>query len=130
MRALVVDDSSTIRDIVGTILKRSFGFEVIEAANTAEALRQPGPFDLVVTDLVMPEEQGFSLIRELRSRDETRTVPILVISVEVHPDVPKHAVLAGADRFLGKPFRLEQLTAVVREMLDLPPQAGQTPEPR
>jgi len=126
----VVDDSSTIREIVGTVLERSFGLEIAEAANPAQALRRPGPFDLVVTDLVMPEEHGFSLIRELRRQPETCTVPILVISVEVHPDVPERAVRAGADRFLGKPFRLDQLTAVVREMLDLPPEAGQTPEPR
>ncbi|GAB4254247.1 MULTISPECIES: response regulator [Deferrisoma] len=128
MKALVVDDSSTIRDIVGTVLRKRLGLEVVEAEGTADALQRPGPFDLVVTDLVMPGEHGFELIRRLRERDDTRSVPILVVSVEIHPEVATRALEAGADRFLGKPFRLADLEAAVRELLGLPGGQGTDPQ--
>ncbi len=123
MRALVVDDSSTIRQIIRQVLEAEFGATVAEAEGTGEALAQPGPFDLVITDLIMPGRDGLDLVRELRARPGGEHTPILVVSVEVEPGVARQAVEAGATAFVGKPFRLREITGAVREALGAPGRA-------
>ncbi|MHB8763770.1 MAG: response regulator [Deferrisomatales bacterium] len=117
MKALVVDDSSTIRRIIREVLETRFGLEVEEAEDVGQALDLEGPFALVVTDLLMPGLNGLALIRRIRGRSgETRT-PILVVSVEVEPETTRRALELGADAFLGKPFHLRDLTERVASLL-------------
>ncbi len=126
MKALVVDDSSTIRRIIREVLETRFGFTVQEAEDVGEALDQEGPFDLVVTDLLMPGLSGLSLVRRLRGNPATAQVPILVVSVEVTADVAQRALATGASAFLGKPFHLKDLGDKVAALLPPPPPTSVT----
>lgn len=120
MHVLVVDDSSTIRRIIRQVLEAEFGASVEEAEGVGDALALPGPFDLVITDLLLPDRHGFSLLRELRARPDTARVPVVVVSVEVEPGTAREALAAGASAFLGKPFRLRELADAVGSALSAP----------
>ena len=109
-RALVVDDSLTVRQITGRLLAKD-GFEVSTARDGIEALekvRDQLP-SVVVLDIEMPRMDGFELMQSLRADPATRQVGIVVITSR---SAQKHRSLAmesGADEFLGKPYSNEEL---------------------
>jgi two-component system chemotaxis response regulator CheY len=114
---LSVDDSATIRQMVAFTL-RTAGYDVIEAKDGKDALRNvERPLAMVITDLNMPTMDGISLIRELRSHPKTKYVPIVVLTTESEPAKKQEARSAGATAWIVKPFRPEQLTAVVQKVL-------------
>ena len=118
-RILVVDDDDAIREMLAIVLQRR-GFEVIKARDGNEALKlyKQQQFDLVVTDLIMPDREGIEVILEMRTMK--RPVRILAISGggKVHQSM--HLNLArsvGADRVLSKPFTPHDFLKIVAEML-------------
>jgi len=119
MRALVIDDSDTIRRIVRQTLEARLGLAVTEAADGDEALALLGadePFDLLVTDLNMPGVSGAKLVGRLRAA--APEAPVLVVSVEGAVETTVAEILAaGADAFLEKPFALSTLEERVRGLL-------------
>lgn len=117
-RILAVDDSPSIRQMVGFTL-RSVGHTVTEAADgkLALATAQTEEFDLVLTDINMPEMDGTSLIRELRSIPSHRFTPILTLTTESGADTKADAKRAGATGWIVKPFNPEQLLAVITRVL-------------
>src|SRR5262245_59132201 len=120
MLALVIDDSRTVRIIIGQIL-REIGMEVLEAGNGVEALEQlkqhPG-VDLMLVDWNMPEMHGFDLLRAVRSRREYDAVRILMVTSEARGEQVAQALSAGANEYLMKPFNKEVLLAKLN-LLDL-----------
>jgi len=122
-RVLVVDDDDAVREMLAIVLQRR-GIEVTRARDGNEALKsyKEGTFDLVVTDLIMPDKEGIEMILEIRAMK--RPVRILAISGggKVHQSM--HLNLArsvGADRVLSKPFMPHDLLKIVDEMLAVPP---------
>ncbi|MHB8767278.1 MAG: response regulator [Deferrisomatales bacterium] len=124
MKALVIDDSSTLRQIIRHTLEIGLGFTVAEAEDVGHALdvlHRDGPFQLVVTDLNMPGLSGLSLVRRLGAGGQGEGARVLVVSVEGHERrVADEALAAGASGFLAKPFRREELVAAVRGVLAPP----------
>ncbi len=116
--ALVVDDSVTVRQALAFTLGQA-GFTVLQASNGAQALQQVNgkPMALVITDLNMPEMDGLALIRALRGRPECKYVPILMLTTESQEAKKKEGKAAGATGWIVKPFRPEQLVAVVKKVL-------------
>jgi two-component system chemotaxis response regulator CheY len=117
MRALVVDDSRTMRRIVGETL-RSLDFETSEAENGAAALAllESGlEVDLVCIDWNMPEMDGLELITHLRAGHQWRAVTLLMVTTESEQEQIVRALAAGAHEYLIKPFSPDAL----REKLDL-----------
>jgi len=119
-RILVVEDVPDFRLMMREILG-SAGHDVVEAENGHDAMRQmdAGRFDLLVTDVVMPESDGVELIRSLTRRGER--LPILAVSGGGH-NLPAAVSLAlteaaGAHRTLFKPFRAAELLSAVDELL-------------
>ncbi len=113
---LVVDDEEQIRRMLRQMLEKE-GFRVMEASDGKEALRMQAsdPADLVITDIFMPETDGFETIRELR-KDSTE-VGILAISgggKTVKEDLLPYAEMLGADRILEKPLVREELMEAIR----------------
>jgi two-component system chemotaxis response regulator CheY len=106
VRALIVDDSRSIRVIIGRFL-RELGFETLEAANGREALdvlSAAEKVDLALVDWNMPVMDGYQLVCELRrnpSRDDMR---ILMVTTETEIDRVSTALEAGASEYLMKPF--------------------------
>jgi two-component system chemotaxis response regulator CheY len=111
MRALVIDDSRTVRAIIGKIL-RELGIEVIEAGNGREALEQMehGP-ELVLVDWNMPEMNGLEFIRAVRAERAYDGVRILMVTTETESAQVTRALNAGANEYLMKPFTKDVLVA-------------------
>jgi DNA-binding NtrC family response regulator len=117
-RILVVDDEPVIRDLAVEILRRS-GYEPqgVPSARHALDLLEQEPFDLVVSDVVMPEMTGIEFLDELRgSRPELPVV--LMTGGSKEPERTTKAVELGACGLLYKPFSHAELTAAVEAALD------------
>jgi two-component system chemotaxis response regulator CheY len=114
---LTVDDSATVRQMVGFTL-RGAGFDVVEARDGQDALTKlTQPFEMVITDLNMPLLDGIGLIRKLRVHPTCRYLPIVVLTTESETAKKQEAKSAGATAWIVKPFRQEQLLAVVQKVL-------------
>jgi chemotaxis protein histidine kinase CheA len=102
-RALIVDDSLTARAMYRTILEAG-GYSVQAASSREEALQQlvHGPFDVIMIDIVLGSDDGVALVRTLRTRSETRTTPLILISAQDTPTERQRGTTAGASLFLGK----------------------------
>ena len=111
---LVVDDLTTVRKFVAASLNMK-GFRVVTAADGVEALeRMPAEkFDLIITDLNMPDMDGFEFIRTLRETPEYREIPIIVLSSMTDLKNKDYALELGALAFLEKPLSTE---AIQREV--------------
>src|SRR5215467_10754724 len=113
---LVVDDEPFLRDAVAASL-RFLGFEVTTADNGTDALRlaRDGRFDLVVLDVMLPDTDGFEVVRRLR-RDGSRVPVIFLTARDTEADKVAGLTLGGDD-YLTKPFGLEELAARIRSVL-------------
>jgi len=116
---LVVEDIPNILNLIDTTLKFK-GYRVITARNGEEALeaiQKERPL-LVITDILMPKMDGFSLVHRLRLAPETRNIPVVFLSATyVAPEDKSFAVLIGATRFLEKPIDIDQLMHTIEELL-------------
>lgn len=113
MRALVIDDSRTVRAIIGKIL-RDEGLEVVEAANGREGLerlREPPGAELVLVDWNMPEMNGLEFIKAVRAVRAYDAVRIMMVTTETEQDQVIRALDAGANEYVMKPFTREILVA-------------------
>ncbi len=115
---LSVDDSASIRQMVKITLAGA-GYGVVEACDGAEALSKAKAtaMSMVVTDLNMPNMDGLVLIRELRKLPQYRGVPIIFLTTESDEEKKKEAKAAGATGWITKPFKQEQLLAVVKKVI-------------
>jgi EAL domain-containing protein (putative c-di-GMP-specific phosphodiesterase class I)/CheY-like chemotaxis protein len=115
---LVVDDHEDLRVLIGLGLRRA-GFETIEASSGEEALRvlERQPASIVIVDMGMPGMSGLEVIRALRQKPETATLPVLLMTGSGTRDTVLEALAAGADDFLTKPVRLDELVARIRAHL-------------
>lgn len=115
---LTVDDSASMRQMVKMTLGGA-GYQVIEAADGREALSKAGGggVDMVLTDLNMPNMDGLTLIRELRKMPAYRGVPIVFLTTESDEGKKVEAKQSGATAWITKPFKQEQLLAVIKKVL-------------
>jgi len=115
---LAVDDSASMRQMVAFTLKGA-GYEVVEAADGAEALdiAKGRGFNLVITDVNMPRMDGISLIKELRGLPNYRFTPLLMLTTESGSDKKQAGKTAGATGWIVKPFNPDQLLATIRKVI-------------
>lgn len=115
---LAVDDSPSIRQMIKMVLGPA-GHTIIEAGDGAEGLAKAksGPVNLVITDLNMPVMNGLEMIKHLRGLPSLTGVPILFLSTESDEGVKQQAKAAGATGWITKPFKPEQLLAVVAKLV-------------
>ena len=113
---LVVDDSVSMRQLVAFSLKEA-GYDVVSAVHGKEALEKIDGtrFDMVITDLNMPEMSGIEFIRQVRSRSEYKVTPIVMLMTETREPKEKEGREAGANGGIVKPFTPQQLVKVVRK---------------
>ena len=120
-RILVADDKADNRHILGRLLQ-SLGFETSEAESGTRAveLARLQPPDLIFMDLVMPIQDGFSAIRELREADaELARIPIVAVSASTFDHTRADGRGVGCDDFLAKPVHLDEVVAVLTRLLDI-----------
>lgn len=115
---LTVDDSASLRMAIRIALTGA-GYAVTEAGDGLEGLAKAAEtrFDLIVTDLNMPNMDGLTMIRELRKQPDQAGVPILFLTTESDGDIKAQAREAGATGWLVKPFEPEQLIKTARKVL-------------
>jgi two-component system chemotaxis response regulator CheY len=115
---LIVDDSASIRQTVKIALSGE-GHTVNEAVDGADGLRkaQSGKFELVITDLNMPNMDGLSMIKQMRGLPAYSGVPILFLTTESDAGIKQEAKTAGATGWITKPFDSEQLCRIVTKVL-------------
>lgn len=115
---LIVDDSPSIRQAIQISLADT-GHAVMEAVHGVDGLNKAKGqrFDLIVTDLNMPEMNGLGMIKAVRQLPNYAGVPILFLSTESAPEVKQQAREAGATGWITKPFSPEQLVQVVTKVL-------------
>jgi two-component system, chemotaxis family, chemotaxis protein CheY len=115
---LTVDDSPSVRQMVKIALGGA-GYGVVEAGDGAAGLAaaKASSVQLVVTDLNMPNMTGIEFIRALRQMPPYRGVPIVFLTTESDDAVKKDAKAAGATAWITKPFKQDQLVAVVKKLI-------------
>ncbi|EDP75226.1 chemotaxis response regulator CheY [Hydrogenivirga sp. 128-5-R1-1] len=111
IKILVVDDMSTMRRIIRTILNQLGYSNIEEAENGKQALAKlkKEKFDFVVTDWNMPEMDGLSLVKAIRSDDELKHIPVLMVTAEAKKENVMEALKAGVNNYIVKPFTPEVL---------------------
>jgi len=118
-KALIIDDSRSMRQMVGITLQGA-GFEVLEGEDGQmglDALLAAGRVDIIITDLNMPVMNGFEFIRKARNLASAKFTPILMLTTESSDERKAEGRAAGATGWIVKPFRPEQLLAVIQKVV-------------
>ncbi len=117
---LIVEDSPTMRALLTTALEDlDIPVKVTEAESGFDALRQlpRESYDLIVTDINMPDINGLELVSFVRNNAAYRGIPLVIVSTEGSERDRDKGVGLGADAYLAKPFEPDELKVVVQELL-------------
>jgi len=117
-KILLIDDSKFIRTTVAFGL-RKFGYEVIETASGEEGIiaatiRKP---DLILLDIVMPNVDGFDVLRELKQDVVTKNIPVIMRTTQNKQELIVRAISMGACGYIVKPFEVNQIIGKIRKAL-------------
>jgi twitching motility two-component system response regulator PilH len=117
-KVLVVDDSQAVRQLISELLQKG-GLTVIEAINgvDAKAKIQTSIPDLVITDLIMPEMNGYELCRWIKSDPTTQKLPVLICSTKDQEFDRYWGMKQGADAYITKPFQAGEMLKTVKQLL-------------
>lgn len=120
IKILVVDDFATMRKVIRNLLKQ-VGYEnIVEAEDGVSALKalKSQKIDLIVSDWNMPNMTGLELLKEVRSDEELKPTPFLMVTAEALQDNVIAAVKAGVSNYIVKPFTAEVLNEKIKKILD------------
>lgn len=131
-RILVIDDDPTIARIAKLSLK-SKGYDVVVSEDTRAGLRElfREKTDLILLDYMLPEQNGLSFLKEIRSDPDLAEIPVIMVTTTGLGEVVQAAVLLGANDFIAKPFNLQDLLNRVGRLVPAPEEeqiSDQTPE--
>lgn len=117
-KILVVDDSSVVRMSLEMLLKEN-SFDVITAVDGVDGLTKAGSatYDLVITDINMPNMNGLDMMKKMREIPELKFVPILVLTTESDSDMLAKGKEYGASGWIVKPFTNEDLLSTVQKVI-------------
>ena len=118
-RIMIVDDDEQHLNLLRMLLE-TYNFEVISARNGAEALERArqNPPELIVTDILMPVMDGYSLCRRWKSDDQMKDIPLVFFTgTFIDPEDKKFALNLGAERFIVKPADSGTLVDVLMEVI-------------
>jgi len=115
---LIVDDDARLREFVRVNLEMD-GYSVREAASAAEGLAalDEEPPDLILLDVMMPEVDGWEMLRRVRERHGVDSIPVIMFSGKVDERTAEAAEERGAQAFIGKPFDPQQLIQSTKQLL-------------
>ncbi len=118
-RVLIADDNADMRQYLARLLGERY--EVVTASDGAAAIEavQQMPPALVLSDIMMPNLDGFGLLQAMRSSSETKTIPVILLSARAGEEARVEGIDAGADDYLIKPFSARELLARVQTHLEL-----------
>ncbi len=112
---LVVEDSPTMRQLIGFAMKRISGSKVIEATDGVDALKKLSSekIDLILADINMPVMDGLKLVSLVRGNPAYKDIPIIMITTEGAEEDRKRALAIGANAYLPKPIQTQELIKLV-----------------
>jgi two-component system, chemotaxis family, chemotaxis protein CheY len=115
---MTADDSASVRQMVSFTLKQG-GYDVVEAVDGKDALQKLATHkvDMLITDLNMPNLDGIGLIKGARALAGCKFIPIVMLTTESQDSRKQEGKAAGATGWIVKPFKPEQLMAVVKKVL-------------
>jgi PAS domain S-box-containing protein len=118
-RVLIADDNADMRQYLVRLLAERYSVKAVPNGKAAlEAVAERTP-DLILSDVMMPELDGFGLLRELRSDPKTKTIPIILLSARAGEESRVEGMEHGADDYLIKPFSVRELLARVQTHLEM-----------
>ena len=117
-RVMIVDDDPDARELIENILS-SEGYELIKVSNATEVGLKAAQLtpDLILLDFLMPHINGFDVCKALRDNELTRSIPIMAVTCLSKEDDIERIFECGADEYLPKPFKVEQLQEKVQELI-------------
>lgn len=118
-RILVIDDDPELQQLVRILLSR-VNMDIMAAGTVADGVKllaAPPLPDLVLLDLMLPDESGIDFLKQVRARAAFNTMPIIVLSALVDPAQIREALDNGADRYLTKPYIANNLVSYVQDVL-------------
>src|SRR5215467_5300214 len=123
-----IDDSATMREVI-KIAFRKENITVITAGDAATAIAQfeQNPPDAVITDVIMPDQDGYSVCSQIKQHPQFAKTPVILMSGVVNKSVADKAVAVGADELIRKPFQPVDLIARVKSFLE--PKSAEPPAP-
>ncbi|MEJ2421858.1 MAG: response regulator [Acidobacteriota bacterium] len=118
-KVLVVEDNSAMRSLISSALEQHLNVDVHEAENGFSALKAipEDGFQLIITDINMPDINGLELISFLRNHPVYKDIPIVIISTESSENDRKRGMQIGANDYLVKPFTDGELVNVIQKYL-------------
>lgn len=118
---LLVEDSSATRSMIRATLEEIEGLSFEEASTGFEALKAlpTQSFDLIITDINMPDINGFELINFVKNHPSYRNIPLLIVSTEGSEEDKKRGMELGVSDYITKPFNPENLRKIVKKTLGL-----------
>jgi signal transduction histidine kinase len=118
-RVLIADDNSDMRQYLARLLSEQYEVETVADGQAALQAAQRRTPDLIVSDVMMPILDGFELLKALRADEQTRTIPVILLSARAGEESRVEGVQAGADDYLVKPFSARELLARVSGRLEI-----------
>jgi len=114
-----IDDSATMREVIKIAFRRE-NITVITAGDAASAMAQfeQNPPDAVITDVIMPDQDGYSVCSQIKQHERFGRTPVILMSGVVNKNVADRAVSVGADELIRKPFQPVDLIARVKSFLE------------
>jgi two-component system chemotaxis response regulator CheY len=116
---LIVEDSSTTRAFISSAIESCGSYEVYETATGFEALKLMPQikFNMIVTDINMPDINGLELISFVRSNQQYKNIPLVIISTEGTEMDRQKGMVLGANEYLVKPFKPEELQEIIKRYI-------------
>ncbi len=118
-KILIIEDSATMRSLIASTIEEMGGFELVEASSGFEALKAlPSQhFDMIITDLNMPDINGLEIIKFVKEHPTYKSIPLVVVTTQVGEEDRKKGLALGASDYVTKPFEPDDLKKVVRRIL-------------
>ncbi len=118
-KILIVEDSSTARALIISTLEEINGFQFFESPSGVEALKllPRHSFDLIITDINMPDINGLELVSFVKNNPSYSHIPLIIVSTEGSKRDIEKGLSLGADAYIVKPFKPEELQEVVKKYL-------------
>lgn len=116
---LVVDDSASLRQVVGIALKGA-GYNVIEACDGVDGLAKLAATDkvhLIISDVNMPNMDGIQFVKTLKQKPEYKFTPVIMLTTEADEEKKREGQAAGAKAWVIKPFQPQQMLAAVSKLI-------------
>jgi two-component system chemotaxis response regulator CheY len=116
---LIVEDSATTRALIRAVIDELSGYETVEASSGFEALKilPQQQYDLIITDINMPDINGLELINFVRNNPRYSHLPIIIVSTERSEEDKKRGMALGASAYVTKPFKSVELQEIIEKTL-------------